>query len=128
MSRWIDYDYAVLRVVPRVHVEAFVNVGVLLHARTARFLAVRLADPDRVRPRVAALCPETLDPEAIRRHVDAYAAIANGAGQVGRYTLSERFHWLTAPRSAVLQTSALRAGQSTDPAAEVERLFQMHVL
>ncbi|GAB5519728.1 MAG: DUF3037 domain-containing protein [Rhodothermales bacterium] len=118
--RWHDYDYALLRVVPRVHTEQFVNVGVLLHARTARFLGLRL------HAGLPLDLPHTLSPDLLHIHLAAYTQIADGsedAGPIGLLPPSERFHWLTAPRSAVIQTSALRAGRTTNPAATLDRLF-----
>ncbi|MEM1094071.1 MAG: DUF3037 domain-containing protein [Bacteroidota bacterium] len=118
--RWHDYDYALIRVVPRVQTEQFVNVGVVLHARTARFLGLQL------HAEVDAALPSALSAPVLRSHLAAYAQVADGgpdAGPIGLLPASERFHWLTAPRSAVLQTSALRAGRTTDPAATLRRLF-----
>lgn len=118
--RWHDYDYALLRVVPRVYTEQFVNVGVVLHARTARFLGLHLS------PACTAALPSTLSADLLHTHLMAYVQVADGgpgAGPIGLLPPSERFHWLTAPRSAVIQTSALRAGRTTDPAATLARLF-----
>lgn len=118
--RWHDYDYALVRVVPRVHHEQFVNVGVVLHARTARFLGLRLGE------RVPLSLPPALTPALLHAHLAAYERVAEGGsdtGPIGLLSPSERFHWLTAPRSAVIQTSALRAGRTTDPAATLTRLF-----
>ncbi len=121
-----DYDYATVRVVPCVHRADFVTVGVVLHARTAGFLAARLRrDADWL----AARCPG-LDTATLGRFLDAYAQVAEGGaegGPVGLLPPSERFHWLTAPRSAVLQTSPVHTGRTADPAATLDRLFAQHV-
>ncbi|MDX1530740.1 MAG: DUF3037 domain-containing protein, partial [Rhodothermales bacterium] len=121
-----DYDYAVVRVVPCVHRGEFANVGVVLHARRARFLGARLRrDPEWL----AARCPG-LDVEVLGRYLDAYERVAAGGpegGPVGLLPPSERFHWLTAPRSAALQTSPVHTGRTDDPAATLERLFETHV-
>lgn len=121
-----DYDYAAVRVVPCVHRADFVTVGVVLHARTAGFLAARLhRDPAWLTAR----CPG-LDTALLDRYLDAYERIADGgpeAGPVGLYPPSERFHWLTAPRSAALQTSPVHTGRTADPAAMLDRLFEQHV-
>ena len=120
------YDYATVRVVPCVHRGDFVTVGVVVHARQAGFLAARLRrEPEWL----AARCPG-LDPETLACFLDAYARVADGgaeAGPVGLYPPSERFHWLTAPRSAVLQTSPVHTGRTSDPAAALDRLFAQHV-
>lgn len=122
MTPWIDYDYAILRVVPHVHLCVFQNVGVLLHARTAPFLGIRLLrDVERLR----AFC-DTLDLDLVARYLDAYESICRGgaaAGPIGLLPSSERFHWLTAPRSAVLQPSEVHAGRTHDPAVTLDHLF-----
>ncbi len=123
---WIDYDYAVVRVVPQVHLCTFQNVGVVLHARTAGFLDARVY---LNRSHLQLLCP-TLDMELVERYLDAYLRICHGtadAGPIGLLPPSERFHWLTTPRSAVIQTSEVHAGRTHDPAATLEHLFQAHV-
>lgn len=126
MTPWVDYDYAVVRVVPEVHRSAFLDVGVVLHARTAAFLGLRLhLDRDRLR----ALC-DRIDADLVARFLDAYARIARGgaeAGPIGLLPPSERFHWMTAPRSAVLQTSDVHAGRTRDPQATLDALFAFHL-
>ena len=122
----IDYDFAVLRVVPRVHLGAFVNVGVVLHARTAEFLALRaLTDPTALARRLPGM-----DAELLARYLRSCEAICAGdaaAGPVALAPPSERFHWLTAPRSDVLQSSAVHEGVCDDPQAELERLYGDYV-
>jgi hypothetical protein len=126
MSVIHDYDYATVRVVPCVAREDFVTVGVVLHARTARFLDARLRrDPAWL----AARCPD-LDAELLDRFLGAYARVATGGaegGPVGLLPPSERFHWLTAPRSAAIQTSPVHTGRAADPAATLDHLFAQHV-
>ena len=122
MSVIHDYDYATVRVVPCVAREDFVTVGVVLHARTARFLEARLR---RDAVWLAARCPD-LDVDLLDRFLDAYERVAAGGtegGPVGLLPPSERFHWLTAPRSAALQTSAVHTGRAADPAAMLDHLF-----
>jgi hypothetical protein len=123
----IDYDYAIVRVVPRVHLETFVPVGVVLHARTTQFLQARFA-PDWSLLR--ALSPQ-LDTMLLQRVLDAYGRVCAGGTQsapVGILPPSERFHWLTAPRSAVLQTSSVRPGRCHDAVVALEELFKQYVL
>jgi hypothetical protein len=121
-----DYDFAVLRVVPRVHLGAFVNVGVVLHARAAEFIALRvLTDVEALRARVPGM-----DVELLARYLHASEAICAGLASAGPVALappSERFHWLTAPRSDVLQSSPVHEGVCTDLPREVERLFAAYV-
>jgi hypothetical protein len=125
-ARELAYDFAVLRVVPRVHLGAFVNVGVVMHARTAEFLALRvLTEPDRLRARL----PE-IDADLLTRYLRSCEAICAGdpaAGPVALAPPSERFHWLTAPRSDVLQSSPIHEGVCADPAVELEKLYETYV-
>ena len=127
MSRsTVDYDFAVLRVVPRVHVGAFANVGVVLHARTAEFLSLRtVTDVDAL----ARLAPG-IEPSLLARYLMSCAAICAGddaAGPVALAPSSERFHWLTAPRSDVLQSSPVHEGVCKDPRVELDALFEVYV-
>jgi hypothetical protein len=122
----IAYDFAILRVVPRVHLGAFANVGVVMHARTAEFLALRTITERRA---LAALAPG-LDAELLSRYLQSCAAICAGdesAGPVALAPPSERFHWLTAPRSDVLQSSPVHEGVCEEPAVELDALFDAYV-
>jgi len=116
------YSYAVVRVVPRVERGECINVGVILFAREARYLAARIElDPARLR----ALAPEA-DVAAIERHLETLVAVCEGrpeGGPVAALPPPERFHWLTAPRSTVIQTSPVHGGVTTDPAATLEELL-----
>ncbi|MES2177475.1 MAG: DUF3037 domain-containing protein [Gemmatimonadota bacterium] len=122
----IDYDFAVLRVVPRVHLGAYANVGVVLHARTHEFLGLRtLAEVSRL----ATLAPG-VDPALLARYLQSCELICSGdesAGPVALAPPSERFHWLTAPRSDVLQCSPVHEGLCSDLNAELARLFGLYV-
>ncbi|RPE79945.1 DUF3037 domain-containing protein [Vulcaniibacterium tengchongense] len=116
------YDYAVIRVVPRVEREEFVNAGVILSCPAARYLRARV-ELDEARLR--ALDP-AVDLEAVRRHLRALEAICAGgpgSGPIGRLPPRARFHWLTARRSSVLQTSAVHLGRCRDPDAALEHLL-----
>jgi hypothetical protein len=123
----LDYDFAVLRVVPRVHLGAFVNVGVVLHARAAEFLSLRvLTDIRALQARLPGM-----DVELLVRYLRASEAICAGdpsAGPVALAPPSERFHWLTAPRSDVLQSSPVHEGVCDDLVAELDRLYEAYVL
>jgi hypothetical protein len=124
---WVPYNFAFLRVTPHVYLGAFVNVGVVLHARTAEFLGMRvIADPEELRRRVA-----EVDHDLLERYLRDCQAVSVGdpaAGPVALTPPSERFHWLTAPRSDVIQPSPIHAGLSLDPAADLEALFTGCVL
>ena len=117
------YDYAVIRVVPRVEREEFVNVGVILSCERTRFLKARIeVDPTRLR----ALDP-SIDLELVGRHLAAIAAICEGgeaAAPIGLLPPRARFHWLTAKRSAILQTSPVHMGRCAgDLDATLEHLM-----
>lgn len=120
------YDYAVIRVVPRVEREEFVNVGVVVSCPDRDFLEARIElDPARI----AALDP-TLDIESIRAHLSTIPLICRGgeaAGPIGRLPPRERFHWLIAPRSAVIQVSPAHTGRCEDPDALLTRLMETMV-
>lgn len=122
----VEYDFAVLRAVPHVHLGTFEPVGVIVHARAAEFLGVRvITEPAQLRARV----PDA-DIELLARYLRSYESIAAGdpaAGPVALAPPSERFHWLTAPRSDVLQSSPIHEGLCEDPATALERLFGMYV-
>jgi hypothetical protein len=121
------YDYAVIRVVPRVERAEFVNAGVVLSCHAARFLHARIAlDEARLRALDGAV-----DLDMVRRHLAAIPAICAGgphSGPIGQLPLRARFHWLTAPRSTIIQTSPVHTGRCADPAAALEHLLQRMVL
>ncbi|MGH2835779.1 MAG: DUF3037 domain-containing protein [Solirubrobacteraceae bacterium] len=120
------FQYAVLRVVPRIEREEFVNAGVIVFCRTRRFLRARVAlDPRRIRT----WAPDT-DLEALRGHLDARVRVAAGdadAGPIAALPQSERFHWLVAPSSTMIQTSSVHSGLCDEPEAVLERLFEQLV-
>ena len=123
----IAYSFATVRVVPRVHVGTFVPVGVLVHARTAGFLGVRvMTDPAAL----AALAP-AVDAELLTRYLRSWRGICEGSAEFGPVALvppSERFHWLTAPRSDILQCSPVHGGVCADPEDALEELYAQFVL
>ena len=116
------YSYAIVRVVPRVERGECINVGVVLFAPTRRFLDARIElDVERLR----ALAPE-VDIELIQRHLRTFHAICSGraeGGPVAALPASDRFHWLTAPRSTVIQTSPVHVGCTQDPKAALDELM-----
>jgi hypothetical protein len=121
------FEYAVLRVVPRVERGESLNAGVLLYCRQRDYLGSRVhLDADRLR----ALDP-TADPDAIRRALQAAADVCAAdpaSGAAGREALGSRFRWLTAPRSTVVQAGPVHTGLTDDPDAEADRLLQLLVL
>jgi hypothetical protein len=117
------FQYAILRVVPRVERGERLNAGVVLLCRALGFLAARVElDEDLLE----ALAPE-LDLPAVRAHLDGLVRVAAGdpaAGPVARLDPSERFGWLVAPSSTVVQPSEVHTGLSADPEAELEHLVR----
>jgi len=121
-----SYDYAIIRVVPRVEREEFLNVGVILSCPAKEFLDARIELNEQ---RLAAF-DSTLDVESIRNHLAAIPAICVGgaqAGPIGLLSQRERFYWLVAPRSTVIQTSSPHSGTCTDPIVALERLMDTMV-
>ena len=121
------FQYAIIRVVPRVERGECLNAGVVLLCRPKRFLAARVGlDLDRFQ----ALAPG-VEPATIEAHLAAIERIARGdpfAGRIARLGQGERFHWLVAPSSTLIQPSEVHAGLCDDPAAELEHLFKRLVL
>lgn len=115
------FQYAIIRVLPRVERGECLNVGVVLLCREQRYVAARFALDER---RLAAFAPD-LDPTALRPHLEAIERIAAGdpdAGPIARLGQAERFHWLVAPSSTIIQPSEVHTGLTADPAAELDHL------
>ena len=121
------FEYAVIRVVPRVEREEFINAGVIAYCGRQRFLQVAFEVNE---PRILALYPEA-DIAAIRENLISLQHIANGgkdAGPIGMLDTPSRFRWLTARRSTVVQTSQVHPGLCTNMEKVMERLFAELVL
>lgn len=122
-----SFDYAVVRVVPDVERGEFINAGIILFSRTSRYLAARIALD---RQRLAALAPD-LDPDEVERHLAVIPLIAAGdpaGGPIARLSLSERFHWLVAPKSTIIQVSPAHSGLCHDPDVMLDHLMATMVL
>jgi hypothetical protein len=116
------FQYAVLRIVPRVERGESLNAGVILLCRPQRFLAARIGLDTR---RLQALAPD-VDPATIAAHlalVERIAAGDSGAGPIAGLTIGERFHFLVSPSSTVIQPSEVHTGLCDDPAQELDHLF-----
>ncbi len=120
------YEYAVIRVVPRVEREEFLNVGVVLYCHEKKNLQLQLD----LRPeRLKGFAP-LLDLEELSKHLQAFEKIAHGeqgAGPIAALPAAERFRWLTATRSTMVQTSKVHTGYCHQPEAEIGRLFELLV-
>ena len=122
-----SFDFATIRVVPRVEREEFVNAGVIVFCLGRKFLQAMVhVDPVRLK----ALWPE-LDVDLVRQHLDAFPKISAGdaeAGPIAKLTARERFHWLVAPRSTMIQISPVHSGLCESPEAALEEMFRQMVL
>ncbi|MDT4985431.1 MAG: hypothetical protein QOF95_2921 [Pseudonocardiales bacterium] len=120
------FQYAVLRLVPRVERGEAMNAGVLVYCRALDYLGARVhLDADRLR----ALDPSAdVDSISAALHAAADTCAADGDGAAAEEEIGRRFRWLTAPRSTVVQPGPVHTGLTTDPAAELERLLTVLVL
>ena len=124
MPKPSTYDYALIRVVPRVERGEFINAGVILFCRMQQFLGAQITlDQSRLL---------ALDPTCNLERVEVQLAIINqicvGHGPIGTLDLADRFHWLVAPRSTIIQPSPVHCGLCTNPQATLERLLNRMVL
>lgn len=126
MSTLSAFEYAVVRFVPRVEREEFVNVGVVLFCDDRDFLGARFETDEA---RLHALAPH-VDLAALKLHLEGIVRICAGgtpAGPIGQLSQRERFRWLVAPRSTMVQTSAAHGGLCEKPQASLERLVDQLV-
>jgi DUF3037 family protein len=117
-----SYDYAVIRVVPRVERQEFVNAGVIVWCRELEHLEAR-AELDAARLRAL---DASADLDAVHRHLASIVRICAGgdaAGELGRLSKRERFDWLVAPRSTIIQTSPVHTGRCADIPSVLEHLL-----
>lgn len=121
------FEYAVIRVVPKVEREEFLNIGVILYCAKQQFLQTRyLLDPTRLSAFSA-----QLDMEELKEHLCSFERICTGdkaAGPIGKLDIASRFRWLTAARSTVLQTSKVHPGMTESAPETLERLFAQLVV
>lgn len=120
------FDYAAFRFVPRVEREEFFNVGVILSCPEHNFLEARIFLNEQ---KLKAFAPD-LEPETIRQYLATIPKICAGGsevGAIGRLTARERFYWLTAQRSTIIQASPIHTGLTQDARQTLENLFQKMV-
>jgi hypothetical protein len=123
------YEYAIVRVVPRVERGEYVNVGVVLLCRQRRYLGGRIAFGARQQAGLRALAPD-LDLAEVEQHLESIPLICRGGaagGPIGLLSQAERFHWLVAPASTIIQPSPVHTGLCSDPAASLDHLMNMLV-
>ncbi len=117
------YQYAIIRVVPRVERGECLNAGVVLLCRSKSYIGARTELDEG---RLAALAPDT-DAATVRPHLLAVERVARGdpdGGPIARLSIAERFHWLVSPASTIIQPSDVHTGLTDDPAGELEHLFE----
>ena len=126
MRDLVTYDYAIVRVVPKVERAEFVNAGVIVSCPKLDLLIAKIELDEQ---RLIALDP-TVDLEAVRAHLAAIPTICAGgehAGPIGKLTQRERFYWLVAPRSTIIQMSPTHTGSARDLEAVAQRLLETMV-
>ncbi|MEO7531804.1 MAG: DUF3037 domain-containing protein [Sediminibacterium sp.] len=121
------FEYAILRVVPKVEREEFLNVGVILYCKKQNFLQVRFLLNEA---RFTSWC-DSLDMDELKKYLLAFEKICKGgkeAGPIGELDIASRFRWLTATRSTVVQTSKVHPGLCADAGEALARLYTQLVL
>jgi len=121
------FEYAVVRVVPKVEREEFLNVGVILYCRELRFLQVLYSLNEE---RLQVFCQQ-IDKHELLRNLQSFERICNGsadAGPIGNLDIAGRFRWLTATRSTIIQTSKVHPGFCSDPSETLRKLYTQLVL
>jgi Protein of unknown function (DUF3037) len=120
------YDYAVIRVVPRVERGEFVNAGIILSCDVERILLASIELDEKALLAIDSRADLDLVRSALQS-IPAICAGGDAAGDIGKLSARERFHWLVAPRSTIVQTSPVHTGQCAEPAAALEHLMQTMV-
>ncbi len=123
MQEQHSFEYAVLRVVPKVEREEFMNVGVILYCQSLSYLDALFTLNEK---KLLVLSP-AIELDEIKKHLAAFCNICkggSGAGPIGKLDMGARFRWLTATRSTVLQCSKVHPGLTTDPASTLEKLHK----
>ncbi|MBU2927493.1 DUF3037 domain-containing protein [Winogradskyella psychrotolerans] len=127
MQDKVTFEYAIIRLVPKVEREEFFNVGVILFSKRKKFLGVKYnVDPQKLN---AFSCELELD--TINNYLKSWELISKGdtsAGKIGQFEISDRFRWLAASRSTIIQSSKTHCGITDNPEHELQAIFKKHVL
>ena len=127
MQNKYTFEYAIIRIVPKVEREEFFNVGVILFSKRKKFLGIKYyINPDKLK----AFSPE-VELTVFNDYLKAWGLICDGephGGRIGKMELSDRFRWLTACRSTIIQSSKTHPGLSENPESELEDIFKTQVL
>ena len=127
MQDKVTYEYAIIRVVPKVEREEFFNVGVILFSKRKKFLGVKY----HIDQKKLVAFSEDLDITMLNNHLKAWEYVCNGfpeGGAIGQFEISDRFRWLAASRSTIIQSSKTHPGLCTNPEDELKQLFNTLVL
>ena len=123
----VTFEYAIIRLVPRVEREEFFNIGVILFSKRKKYLGVKFNVNEN---KLKAFSCE-LDLEAINNYLKSWELISKGevsAGKIGQFEISDRFRWLAASRSTIIQSSKTHSGLTEDPEKELNSIFENYVL
>ena len=127
MSKSEMYEYAIIRLVPKVEREEFLNIGVILYSKRKQYLDMKIhIDESRILS-----FSKDIEIEHIKKYLDGWRRVCNGSkegGPIGQLEMHLRFRWLTANRSTIIQSSKVHPGSSTEPSKELEVLFEKYVL
>ena len=121
------FEYAIIRIVPRVEREEFLNVGIILYCKDKKFLDTKYTIN---KERISVLCGE-VDCKEVEEHLQSFEKIAKGekdGGSIATLDLPSRFRWLTATRSTIIQTSKVHPGFTENPEETLEKLYNQLVL
>ena len=127
MQDKVTFEYAIIRLVPRVEREEFFNIGVILFSKRKKYLDVKYSIDNA---KLNAFSCE-LDLEALNSYLKSWDLICKGdksAGVIGSFELSDRFRWLAASRSTIIQSSKTHSGLTDNPEKELEDIFEKYVL
>lgn len=123
----VTYEYAVIRVVPKVEREEFLNVGVILYSKRKKYLGIKYQLDEQ---RISTFAPD-LNLDLVQNYLKAWEKVCDGAthgGPIGQLDIAERFRWLTAARSTIIQSSPIHPGLCHEPEKVLEKLFVFYVL
>lgn len=121
-----SFEYAIIRVVPRVEREEFLNVGVILYCQTHKFLQVRI----HLDEKKLLMLSDSVDIDELKDHLHGLESISNGTSSgspIAKLDLASRFRWLTAARSTIVQTSKVHPGICNDPVEKINKLYEQYV-
>ena len=123
----VTFEYAIIRLVPKVEREEFMNIGVILFSKRKDFLKMKSLIDDK---RILSFCQE-INLDEIKKHLQAWEDVCEGGkkgGEIGQLDLPLRFRWLVATRSTIIQSSQTHSGLCDDPNAILEKLYDRYVV